>query len=178
MENYFAYYGLPERYTLDLANLRQLYLERARSEHPDYHRQGNATDQAQHLDESARNNEAYRTLRDPRLRLLHLLTLAGLMNPAGENLTDRRPDPAFMMDIMELNEEAESLPADQLDAIIERVESEQNALEQQTQQLMARFDAEADTHTRSTLLHEVLLIYLKQQYWQRLKNLVDSRRLS
>ena len=178
MDNYYAYYSLPEHYALDLANLRQLYLDRARSEHPDYHRQAHATDQAQHLDETARNNEAYRTLRDPRLRLLHLLTLAGLMNPAGENLTDRRPDPAFMMEIMELNEEAESLPADQLDAVIHRVESERNALEQQTQQLMARFDAEADAHIRSSLLHEVLLIYLKQQYWQRLKNLVDSRQVS
>ncbi len=178
MENCFAYYGLPECYAIDLNALRQLYLERARNEHPDYYRQADATDQAQRLDETARNNDAYRILRDPRLRLLHLLALAGLMSPSGENLTDRRPDPAFLMEIMELNEEAENTPADQLAAVAARIDRELLNLEQQIEQLMAQHDAQTEAQARRTVLEKVLLLYLQQQYWQRLKNLVDSRRLS
>lgn len=69
MIDYFALLGQPRRPWLDLTKLEEKYREHARTTHPDQ--------SACSADEFAELNKAYRTLRDPKSRLEHLLALEG-----------------------------------------------------------------------------------------------------
>lgn len=175
MQNHFDYYGLPVRYGLDERELRQRYLDRSRDDHPDYHRTADAAAQARSLDETARNNAAYRALRDPRLRLLHILELHGLVGPAGENLSGLQLPPNFLMEMMELNEEAENPTPEVRESLLRRAADELHRQEADTQAIMALFDAQEAETERLQHLTEALAIYLEQHYWTRLKNLLESK---
>lgn len=175
MQNHFDYYGLPVRYGLDERELRQRYLDRSRDDHPDYHRRADAAAQARSLDETARNNAAYRVLRDPRLRMLHILELHGLVGPSGENLSGRQLPPQFLMEMMELNEEAECPTPAERESLLRRTEAESERRQADMQALMTRFDAQEAETERLRSLTEALQIYLEQQYWTRLKNLLESK---
>ena len=67
MTDYFTLLAQPRRPWLDLEKLEERYRELARQTHPD--QSGHGTN------EFAEVNEAYRTLRDPKSRLQHLLAL-------------------------------------------------------------------------------------------------------
>ena len=69
MTDYFALFALSRRPWLDLEKLEEKYRELARETHPDQ--------STQRSSDFAEVNEAYRTLRDPKSRLQHLLTLEG-----------------------------------------------------------------------------------------------------
>lgn len=74
MIDYFALLEQPRRPQVDLDKLKAKYHELARAAHPD---------QARAEGDSAALNEAYRVLRDPKLRLRHLLELEGLQLETG-----------------------------------------------------------------------------------------------
>ncbi len=70
MTDYFGVLRQPRRLWLNLDELEENYRELARSTHPD-------ETGGQEGTRFAEVNTAYRTLRDPKLRLHHLLTLEG-----------------------------------------------------------------------------------------------------
>ena len=73
MIDYFALLGQARRPWIDVEKLEDKYRELARATHPD---------QSPHSgDEFAELNKAYRTLRDPKSRLEHLLALQGESHP-------------------------------------------------------------------------------------------------
>src|SRR5207253_6713395 len=76
MTDYFALLGQPHQPHLDDRAIEQAFHERARLLHPD----AAARNQG---DEFAQLNTAFNVLRDPRLRLRHLLELEGV-TPAKE----------------------------------------------------------------------------------------------
>jgi curved DNA-binding protein CbpA len=80
--DYFALLEQPRQPWIDLEKLEQKYYELARITHPDQ-----SSKSRHHF---AQVNEAYRTLRDPKLRLQHLLTLEG--NPPSTSTAKVPPD--------------------------------------------------------------------------------------
>ena len=77
-QNYFALFGLPERYRVDLDALDRAYRELQTSVHPDRHAAGSAADRRIALQASAHVNEAYRALRNPVTRAEYVLRLRGV----------------------------------------------------------------------------------------------------
>jgi DnaJ-domain-containing protein 1 len=75
MTDYFALLDQPRRPWLDPDALRQAFHERTLRQHPDA--QASSPDGGASETEFAQINEAYQTLQDPKLRLQHLLALAG-----------------------------------------------------------------------------------------------------
>jgi DnaJ-domain-containing protein 1 len=67
MTDFFAVFGLQPRPVIDVAVLGDLFANKSKTTHPDH-----ATD-----GDFATLNEAFRTLRDPASRILHLLALSG-----------------------------------------------------------------------------------------------------
>jgi curved DNA-binding protein CbpA len=67
--DYFALLAQPRRPWLDLDTLEEKYCDLARTAHPDQ--------STQPSNDFVELNQAYRTLRDPKSRLQHLLTLEG-----------------------------------------------------------------------------------------------------
>ncbi len=92
-ESPFDVLGLPRRFELDLAVLEARVRDLQRALHPDRHTSGTPAERRAALSRAVSVNEAYRTLRD---ELTRAAVLVGAHAEA--------PDPAFLMEIMELRE--------------------------------------------------------------------------
>jgi DnaJ-domain-containing protein 1 len=107
----FELLGLPERYRLDGAELRQRVLRAGRLVHPDFFTQAPAAERELAERNSARLNRAHELLSDDWSRADWLLCARG--GPA-EN-EQRSMPPAFLAEVLEWNElleEARGAPAD------------------------------------------------------------------
>jgi len=77
-QNHFALFGLPRRYSIDLAELEQRYREIQMRVHPDKHVNLSDAERRLAMQWSTQVNEAYQTLREPLRRARYLLHLAGI----------------------------------------------------------------------------------------------------
>lgn len=100
MDNYFDLYELPESFGPDQAKVRQRFYELSRRFHPDRFSRADETAQAEALQLSAQNNEAYKVLSHPDLLMAYILKLKGQLE---EDEKYSLP-PAFLMEMMDLNE--------------------------------------------------------------------------
>ena len=126
--DYFEFYGLPLSFQVDEGTLRQIYLRNSRRYHPDFHTLADAAQQEEMLRLSSLNNEAFLTLSDPDRRIRYVLERKGLLGEEG-----RQPalPPAFLMDMMDINEGLMELEADPDPARYEEIRLAVNDLEQQ-----------------------------------------------
>jgi molecular chaperone HscB len=76
--DYFSFFDLPRRLTLDVPALEKQFYTLSRRLHPDRFASKPATEQEAALAQSSQLNDAYRTLKDPILRTQYLLTLEGV----------------------------------------------------------------------------------------------------
>ena len=86
-DNYFALFGLPERFAIDSDALDRAYRDLQSRVHPDRFAASGAAEQRVALQWATQANEAYRVLRDPLKRAIYLCGLKG-HDPANENNTD------------------------------------------------------------------------------------------
>ena len=98
--DFYALFGLEERYDLDLAELESRYLTRSKDVHPDRFVNSPASLRVQALQQSMQLNDAYKTLKRPLPRAEYLLGRHGVSISANETLS-----PVFLMEILELREE-------------------------------------------------------------------------
>jgi molecular chaperone HscB len=100
--NFFELFDLPVSFEIDIPDLTERYRRLQNTVHPD--RFANASDAQRRLalQQSARINEAFQTLKDPLLRARYLLELNGVDM---RNDTDTAMDPGFLMQQMELREQ-------------------------------------------------------------------------
>ncbi len=76
--DYFAFFGLPRRLTIDAAELERRYYDLSRRLHPDVHFRRGPREQQESLEAAAILNDAYRTLKDPATRAEYLLRSEGV----------------------------------------------------------------------------------------------------
>src|SRR5438477_1786075 len=77
-QNYFALFGLPQRYRFDQEELDAAYRALQRVVHPDRYAAAGDAERRVALQSSARVNEAYQALKDPLGRAQYLLSLRGI----------------------------------------------------------------------------------------------------
>jgi molecular chaperone HscB len=77
-KDYFSFFGLPRKLTIDVAALDKGFYALSRKLHPDLYAKANSEEQKWSLQQSARLNDAYRTLKDPIKRTQYLLQLEGV----------------------------------------------------------------------------------------------------
>jgi molecular chaperone HscB len=99
--NYFEFYGLSVKFHLDETDLRKRYFNLLKTNHPDFHI-NNPLKYEESLLSSSINNEAYKCLSDFYARANYILSLKYL------DFEETLP-PAFLMEMMEINEEIEHL---------------------------------------------------------------------
>lgn len=104
--DYFAVLGVPHAYEVDLAQLRQHYLERSRATHPDFYT-GDAEGLSEVLTLSATVNDAYRTLEDPVRRAEYVLLRHGGKD-AGQ---DKRVPQDMLGEVLMMREEIDEAKA-------------------------------------------------------------------
>ncbi len=76
--DYFAFFGLPLKLNIDVAQLEKDFYELSRKLHPDLSARASMKEQEWSLEQSSMLNDAYRTLRDPIKRTQYLLRLEGI----------------------------------------------------------------------------------------------------
>jgi molecular chaperone HscB len=77
--DYFTFFGLPPKLTVDVPALEKSFYELSRKLHPDLNARAGSQEQEWSLEQSSLLNDAYRTLRDPIKRTEYLLHLEGVV---------------------------------------------------------------------------------------------------
>ncbi|MFO0398595.1 MAG: Fe-S protein assembly co-chaperone HscB [Sphingobacteriia bacterium] len=167
MEDYYAFFGLPEQYGLDVAGLKQRYLAQSKALHPDYHTLADAPAQRHALEQSSLNNRAYHTLKDPLQRLAYLLQRYGLLDEQGGNTSGVELEPPFLLEVMELSEAAEEADADTAPALLSQLASLEDRAGRELVSSLTAFDQAKDG--RSELLRQAMQPYLQQKYLLRIR---------
>ena len=76
--DYFTFFGLPRKLTLDVSAMEKDFYELSRKLHPDLNARAGSREQEWSLQQSSLLNDAYRTLKDPIKRTQYLLKLEGV----------------------------------------------------------------------------------------------------
>jgi len=140
-QDYFACYGLPKGFEVDLAGLRQLHRQLQQQYHPDRFVSHGDAEQRRAVQTTAYLNQAYATLGEPLKRGIYLLQLLG-MDPLSPTNTQMPMD--FLLQQIDLREQMDELkqvsdPEPALDALA-------GSLQKQAKQLESEF-AQAYTQT-------------------------------
>jgi molecular chaperone HscB len=120
--DHFAYFGLPRKLNLDVANLERDFYLLSRKLHPDLFGTANAREQEWSLEQTSKLNDAYRTLRDPIARTQYLLRLEGVeLEEQSKAATEKARStgemkkqivpPDLLEDVFELNMQLDELRA-------------------------------------------------------------------
>lgn len=100
MVNYFELYGIPQTFNPDPAAVKAKYYELSRQYHPDRFTMAGADEQAEALQQSSANNQAWKTLNNPDATMAYVLKQEGVL----EDEEKYSLPPAFLLEMMDLNE--------------------------------------------------------------------------
>ena len=115
----FAVFGVPRTLDLDANDLELRYLKLSRECHPDHNRSENADDCVAVLQRSAEINDAWNVLRDPwkRARALLEAEQPGVLD------ANKKLDPMFLAEALELAEEVAFADSDQSAALTDKLQA-------------------------------------------------------
>ena len=175
--NYYDFFELDRKLTVDPAALQKRFYELSRQWHPDRFSRRSAGEQAEALEATSIVNDGYRTLRDPVKRAEYLLTEEGF--PIGEQRSKDVP-PELLEEVFELNMMLEELKSGdegarpQLASARENFISMRGAIDAELETLFERYDAaESESETAKQALHEVRGVLNRRRYIENLVRDVD-----
>jgi len=141
-QDYFSFFGLPRKLSIDTADLQTRFYELSRQYHPDRFARSSADKQQNALDATAGLNDGYRILRDPIQRAEYLLAQEGF--DIGEQRSKDVP-PELLEEVFELNMLLEETPdRDELEQARTKFQAMQVATDQELESLFGRYDASED----------------------------------
>ncbi len=164
--NYFEFFGLPMRFLLDEEGLRKAYYANSKKYHPDFYTLESQEKQAEILELSTMNNQAYNTLSDFDKRMKYILELEGVLADEGQNQLPQ----AFLAEMMDINEALMELEfdfdAEKFEAAMQSVKSLESELWDDIYPALQQFEGKpADAGTLSAVKD----FYLKKRYLLRIK---------
>ena len=116
----FETLGIAPTFDLDLAAVEKQYRELARVLHPDRHLAGSPGERRMALGKAVEVNEAWRLVRDPIRRAEALLRRQGVRLEEGK---EPKPEPEFLMEMMDQREALSEARASADPAVVERLAS-------------------------------------------------------
>jgi len=164
---YFDLYNIPVSFTINKAALKKQYYALSREYHPDFYTQESETKQAEILELSSLNNEAYKVLRNFDKRMKYILGLKGVIEEEGKNTVPQM----FLMEMMDINEALMELEFDFDKSAYDKVSADLKAM---TDSLLAEvqpiIDNYDDKNAKSTELNEIKNYYFKRKYLLRIQD--------
>ncbi|HEX4227130.1 MAG TPA: Fe-S protein assembly co-chaperone HscB [Bryobacteraceae bacterium] len=177
-QNFFAFFGLDRKLTIDPDTLQHRFYELSRQWHPDRFTRKPASEQAQALEATAILNDGYRTLKDPVKRAEYLLTEEGF--PIGEQRSKDVPA-ELLEEVFDLNMALEELKQGDESARPQLASAKESFLEmrgnidRQLTSLFARYDAaEERSETARQALNEIRGVLNRRRYIENLVRDVDK----
>jgi molecular chaperone HscB len=104
--DYFAFFGLPQKLSLDEGSFEGQFHKLSWKLHPDNFVRASEFERNLSLERSSELNDAYRTLKDPVARVEYLLLKLGLRK---EGTTKQQAPPELLEEVFELNESLDEL---------------------------------------------------------------------
>ncbi len=98
--NYFELFNIPVSLSVDKTNLSKKFFELQKKYHPDFFSNDTPDEQEAALELSSMANKALKTFQNPDSTIKYVLQLKGLL----EEEEKYQLAPAFLMEVMELNE--------------------------------------------------------------------------
>jgi len=189
--DYFSFFGVSRRLTLDAADLERRFREMSRKFHPDYFYNAAPAERLASLERSSYLNDAYRTLRNPVSRIEHLLAIEGLPSAKSEEGTAKVP-PDLLEEVFALNEELDEIREQResgadagalsvrLDGARKPIERKRDQHERQLQDLAARWDSQeqASAQDKRATLEALRERLLERNYINNLLATIDREAAS
>ncbi len=189
--DYFAFFGLPGKLSLDAAEFEKRFHELSWKLHPDNFVRASEYERELSLERSSQLNDAYRALRDPIRRVEYLLAREGMRK---EGQQKQQAPPELLEEVFELNEWLDELRmarqssarssdgAGELAALRGRLEAAQKNFEGKLGEVDAELadvfaqwdaavDAGADEAARRKLMEQMNEILNRRSY---IRNLVAN----
>jgi len=104
--DYFAFFGLPQKLKIDDAGLEQRFHQLSWKLHPDNFVKASEFERNLALERASELNDAYRTLREPILRVEYLLLREKVRK---EGTTKQQAPPELLEEVFELNESLDEI---------------------------------------------------------------------
>jgi molecular chaperone HscB len=158
--NHFELFDLPVGFKFDKGKLAQKYFELQKKYHPDFFAQGSEYEQEEALKISSQLNKALKILKNEDETIKYVLQLKGLL----EEEEKYQLPPAFLMEMMELNEELSDNSAQQIDHI-------EKELYAGVKSIIDNYD---DTKTGTSDLLQLKEYYYKKKYLRRILDRIDG----
>lgn len=122
--HYFDFYEIPMSFEVDAGAVKRKFYQLSKQYHPDFYTLEGATRQAEVLELSTMNNEAYKVLSDFDKRMHYILELKGQLTADSSALPQ-----SFLMEMMDINEQLMELEFDFEEAVYTKLLSELDGLE-------------------------------------------------
>jgi len=165
MKNHFDLYKLPISFLLDEAELQRTFYANSKKFHPDFYTHESEEKQAEILELSSQNNEAYKILKDFDRRMKYILDLKGTLAEEGQNKIPQD----FLMEMMEINEQLMELEfdfdADNYEKVKSALQKQEDTLYATLRPLIEQYD---DTQATPATLEAIKEYYLKKRYLLRI----------
>ena len=158
--NYFELFELPISIQTDKALLARKYFDLQKKFHPDFFAKGTEYEQAEALEISSQLNKALKVLRDQDQTIKYVLHLKQLL----EEEEKYQLPPAFLMEMMDLNEELDENSAKQIQALEDQLYSEVAAI----------IENYNDATTTQAELLKLKEYYYKKKYLQRILDRLEG----
>ncbi len=163
--NYFQLYNIHVSLSVNSAELKQKFYQLSRQYHPDFFANATEAEQAEVLEKSSQINKAFKTFSSQEETIKYVLHLKGLL---ADDEKFALP-PAFLMDMMELNEQLMDAQMEEnklaIDSLQLAVKAKQNEAYEAVKEIVEHY--KEDTTTQKELL-QVKEYYYKQKYLQRI----------
>jgi molecular chaperone HscB len=159
--DYFSFFGLPLKLSVDATALERSFYELSRKLHPDLNARAGIQEQEWSMEQSSLLNDAYRTLKDPIKRTAYLLHLEGMeLEEQSKSATEQARatgelkkqivPPDLLEEVFELNMQLEELRMNQNmgeddPALIAEIGKQKQSLEAKHEALLQ----ELQTHWKS-----------------------------
>lgn len=158
--NYFELFELPISIQIDKTKLAQKYFELQKKYHPDFFANGTEHEQEQALEISSQLNKALKTFKSTDLTIKYVLQLKGQL----EEEEKYQLPPAFLMEMMELNEELSADSAKQIGEL-------ETALYNEVAPIIENYNYATATNADLLKLKEY---YYKKKYLQRILDRLEG----
>lgn len=166
-QNYFALFGLPQCFAVDLVALSETYRALQKELHPDRYAHKAEREQLRAVQATAYLNDALATLKSPLKRAEYLLSLQGIDT---DSRSTTIADGSFLMQQMLLREQLEEVqdaadPMDALDQLLEQVDNQDAELKR----AMAAVVDSRDVVEQ----HQALELLRKLQFFDKLRHQIE-----
>ena len=125
--SYFDFYNIPISFKVDAAALKQTFYANSKKYHPDFFTMESVEKQAEILELSTLNTQAYKTLSNFDARMKYILELKNVLADEGKNTIPQD----FLIDMMDINEALMELEFDFDPQAYQKVLSDVNSIENQ-----------------------------------------------